>query len=439
MSFLYEIGNAKVTIADQLNPDIEWVQSYSEARAWGKDGESFPFLGLPVAINKFLATPITHAEIEEVHALMGYSDQFPRAMFEHIVDNHNGFLPVTIIGKKEGDILEPGEVAYTIENTDPLCAVLPIYLDRVMLRYSWFGTTYARKLCRFVREIDRFASATSDASASYHGRVCGQYVASELNEMAQGYAYMLLGLDPDISGAMFLNRHYQTNLISSPSMVSEHNAILSWGGAENEFTYLERMLTRNPDDFVGLFVDTYDADRVMREYIPKLLPLIQKRTIPVLLSVDGTNVYRDIIHYRDVLEELVGVRLNEHGFKVLNAPIRLSQGDDIDHDTLVKIIDRLIADGWSVENFFFLLTDDNLHNEFGRGVLGFIQKICATKDNLGKLVSVNKSPVTELRKTTKKGVQCVRDGMLYYHNGKVIAETFEAVQLRLLQHQRNNQ
>ncbi|KKL27021.1 hypothetical protein LCGC14_2389380, partial [marine sediment metagenome] len=113
----------------QYPPGTTNVFSYAESR-----GGLFPetvFLGLQPFLKKYLTTPVTMQDIDEAEVicnLHGFPD-FNREMWEHIVNEHGGLLPLRIRAVREGTVVPTKNVLITIENTDPKCAPLTSYLE----------------------------------------------------------------------------------------------------------------------------------------------------------------------------------------------------------------------------------------------------------------------------------------------------------------------
>jgi nicotinamide phosphoribosyltransferase len=113
----------KLTHWLQYPPGTEAVFSYLEAR----DGATYPqtvFFGLQHLLKPLAGDVVTDHDIDEAdriaHVHFG-RDLFNRAGWEHIVDEHNGHLPLRIRAVPEGTVVPVGNVLMTVENTDPKC------------------------------------------------------------------------------------------------------------------------------------------------------------------------------------------------------------------------------------------------------------------------------------------------------------------------------
>ncbi|CAF4832687.1 unnamed protein product, partial [Rotaria magnacalcarata] len=52
-------------------------------------------------------------------------------MWEHIIEHHNGYLPLRIKAVPEGTIVATRNVLMTIGNTDPKYAALTTFLEKI--------------------------------------------------------------------------------------------------------------------------------------------------------------------------------------------------------------------------------------------------------------------------------------------------------------------
>jgi nicotinamide phosphoribosyltransferase len=83
-----------------------------------------------------------------------YGDEriFNKAGWMHIVEDHNGFLPIRIKSAPEGMVIPTHNVLMTIENTCPKCAWVTNYVESLLLKV-WYPITVAT-LSREIKKID---------------------------------------------------------------------------------------------------------------------------------------------------------------------------------------------------------------------------------------------------------------------------------------------
>lgn len=107
---------------------------------------------------------------------------------------------------------------------------------------------------------------------------------------------------------------------------------------------------------------------------------------------------------REALQRLAvkfGTTINHKGYKVLPNCIRLIQGEGINPTSISKIIDAVIAAGFSTENITFGMGGDLLQ-QVNRDTLNFAMKTSAAQVD-GEWRDVYKDPITSVNKRSKKG------------------------------------
>jgi nicotinamide phosphoribosyltransferase len=104
----------------------------------------------------------------------------------------------------------------------------------------------------------------------------------------------------------------------------------------------------------------------------------------------------------EILMEKFGFTVNSKGFKVLPPYIRLIQGDGINEASLPRIIDNMIAKGFSIDNIAFGM-GGGLLQAWNRDTLKYAMKASARRDTAGVWHDVFKDPISDHGKLSKKG------------------------------------
>jgi nicotinamide phosphoribosyltransferase len=124
----------------QYPPGTEIVHSYIESRG-GKWDETV-FFGLQMFLKEYMSKPITQEDIDVAEEIVtAHGEPFYRELWEYILKEHNGWLPVVIKAVPEGTVVPTKNVLVTIEPTDPKCWWLSSFLETALLRAVWFPTT----------------------------------------------------------------------------------------------------------------------------------------------------------------------------------------------------------------------------------------------------------------------------------------------------------
>ncbi len=124
---IFDSDSYKFSHAAQYPLGTEIVSSYIEPRSGWAGINHVLFFGLQIELAKMAAQRITQAMIDgaapvlKAHGLSLYR--------QHIVDKHNGRLPLLIEALPEGTIAPISVPQMRVQNTDPACWWLPSFLE----------------------------------------------------------------------------------------------------------------------------------------------------------------------------------------------------------------------------------------------------------------------------------------------------------------------
>lgn len=158
-NILLKTDSYKISHHKQYPSKINIVYSYLESR-----GGEYPeqvFFGLQYILKKHLVGQVvTKESLEQAtqfwKAHFGY-DIIDKEMWQHIIDKHNGHLPIRIKAVPEGTVVPTRNVLMTIENTDPKCSSLTSFLETIILQV-WYPITIAtnsREIKKILVKINR--------------------------------------------------------------------------------------------------------------------------------------------------------------------------------------------------------------------------------------------------------------------------------------------
>jgi nicotinamide phosphoribosyltransferase len=182
---------------------------------------------------------------------------------------------------------------------------------------------------------------------------------------------------------------------------SEHSTITCWGEA-HELDAMRNMLTQYPDGMVACVSDSFDIFRACAEYWGGALrEHVLQRNGTLVIRPDSGDPATVICRVLEILGQRFPTSVNAKGFKVLDPHVRLIQGDGIDFHSLGKILDAVIAAGWSADNLVFG-SGGGLLQQVNRDTLKFAFKCSSTVVD-GVARDVFKRPVTDNGKRSKSG------------------------------------
>ncbi|WP_201528800.1 nicotinate phosphoribosyltransferase [Psychrobacter frigidicola] len=406
-NFILNSDSYKTSHWVQYPTGSEYMSSYIEARHGDYD---VVFFGLQAFIKEYLSTPITHSDINEAETIIqAHGLTFNRAGWERLVDKHGGYLPLRIEAVPEGSIVPVSNVVCQIVNTDPEFYWLPSYIETALLRAIWYPSTVA-SVSRYCKGIIRQAlekSADNTDSLPFRLHDFGSRGASSHESVAIGSLAHLVnfaGTD-SMTALVAASRWYQMTddmpAFSIPA--AEHSTMTAWG-REGETAAFANMIEQFGGEGKSFSVvsDSYDLwNTIDNIWGDTLKDDVKNMGGTLVIRPDSGEPIKVI---REALERLAvkfGTTLNSKGYKVLPDYVRIIQGDGINAQSLSKIINAVMAAGFSTDNITFGM-GGGLLQQVNRDTMSWAMKASAISIN-GTWKDIYKDPVTSHSKRSKKG------------------------------------
>ena len=438
------------------------VYSYLESRG-GKFNNTM-FYGLQYFIKQYLSGQVvTEEKIQRAKkfwdAHLG-PNHFNEAGWRHILDKHNGHLPVRIKAVPEGTVVKTGNVIVTVENTDPEVPWLTNFLESILLQV-WYPTTVGT----LSREVKKNLINYLKKTTSYNAEEISGVVAFMLHDFGfrgvssvessglggSSHIINFMGTDT-VSAILFAQEFYNTeNPLAFSIPASEHSTITSWG-EPFEVKAMENMLDSYPTGLVACVSDSFDIIRACRDYWGTALrDKILSRDGRLVIRPDSGDPVQTLKQIFHILWDKFGGTTNDKGFKVLDPHVRVIQGDGVNFESISDICDMMIEEGFSIENIAFGM-GGALLQKVDRDTQKFAFK-CSSITINGEEAEVRKNPIeinekgerVQSFKKSKAGRLKLVNGQTVEHshdedgdelvevflNGKVMKEwTFEEVRER---------
>jgi nicotinamide phosphoribosyltransferase len=424
---ILNVDSYKVDHVNQYPKDTAYLVSSIIARKPNKYTSEIVATGHQVVIRKWLTQRITYALIDEAEieiTQQGY--EFNRAVWEYIVEHHDGYMPLEIKALPEGTVVPAGTVIVSIVNTDPKCFWLSSYIETFFQRASWKMTTVASNM-RSIRQFLLKAAEITGTPAAYV-----EYAMHNFGDRgADGddaaiRAAIAHGLSFSGSDCTQVNRnikfYYNTIKPYTSSVVaSEHSVMCSHSNAStrDDLPALDMMLDRlerlldardagntNILPIVSIVADTYDVYRFTKKYIGELrrdrIIALGKRGGKVVVRPDSGNPLVIPLQIIEMLMDSFGFTLTDTGFKQLPPYIGVIQGDGINQTSIRQIVEKLIDNKFALGNLVFGMGGGLTHGE-GRDEFSFAQKATARCTTSGQWVDLFKDPITDPGKRSLRG------------------------------------
>lgn len=397
----------------QYPVDTEAVYSYFESRKGAQYDETV-FFGLQAILEQYLeGQVVTMADIEEARELarhhFGMDSLFHIAGWMHIVEKHDGYLPLRIKAVPEGTPVPTGNVLMTVESTDPYCYWLTNAVES-LLTHVWAPSTVATMSRHAKKVINSYLEQSSDGAGSdfmlhdfgYRG------VSSHESAAIEGAGHLVNFKGTDTLPAMILARdHYDADFSSLAFSVpaTEHSVMTSMG-PEGEPDIVERLIRCHPTGIVSCVGDSYD----IYNFVTNIMGVQFKDAI---MARDGKFVVRpdsptpemptpaeQVVWILKSLWKTFGGTENSKGFKVLDPHVGVLWGDGIDVSDMKDIMHAAVVNGFSAENLVFGM-GGGLLQKINRDTQRFAFKASAIKRS-GQWHDVYKRP-RDITKASKRG------------------------------------
>lgn len=392
----------KPTHWKQIPKGTSILRSYLESR--GGKFDNTLFFGLQILIKKYLTgkvvtlNKINRAKLFwDAHLGPGH---FNMDGWMHILDKHDGRLPVVIKAVPEGTSIPTGNVLLTIENTDPEVPWLTNYLETIILQI-WYPITVGtlsreikKVLAKYLVKTTTHTEEVVRAILNFMLHDFGFRGASSVESAGIGAAAHIInfrGTDT-VEGILLAQEYYNTlEMLAFSIPASEHSTITSWT-EPFEVKAFENMLDQFPTGLVACVSDSYDIIRACRDHWGTTLrDKILNRDGRLVIRPDSGDPVQTLKMIFNILWEKFGGTINEKGFKVLDPHVRVIQGDGVNYESIIDILDMMVEEKFSVENIAFGM-GGALLQKVDRDTQKFAIKCSSIVVN-GEEVDVQKNPI----------------------------------------------
>lgn len=415
------------------------VHSYFTCRKGGAHDE-IVFFGLQMLL-KELSVPITKDMIKEAQSYFElHMATFDADRWYHIVNEHDGRLPLSISAVPEGTVCKAGDPLIVVENTDPKCFWLTNYVETLLVQV-WGPTTVATNSYHMKKDIMSALKMTGTVDSwqhRLHDFGC-RGVSSMQSAAMLGCAHLAVGFSgTDTIPALVAAREvYESYCAAFSIRATEHSVVTAFGDSPlDELKAFENYISKVPDDAIVAYVcDSYNIYQFITNIIGHvdIRKKIMSRSGTLVIRPDSGHPPTVVVDVLDALETVLGkmpgrIFTNDKGYKVLPPQVRVIQGDGIDAKMMVKILVAVTQRGWSVDNISFG-SGGGLLQKFNRDTLKCAFKASYIEVN-GKGRDIYKSPIDAPGKNSIAGKIDTDNMTLVYDNGVVIRQKFDDIRKR---------
>jgi nicotinamide phosphoribosyltransferase len=430
-NLILDVDSYKASHWLQYPPHTTGMYSYLESR-----GGKYPvtvFFGLQYILKQYLAKPVEPWMVDEAATFFAaHGVPFNREGWRYIAEDLKGRLPIRIKAVPEGTVVPTHNVLMTLESTDPGAFWLVSWLETLLLRV-WYPTTVATQSWHLKQCIYRALVQTADDPDAEIGFKLHDFGARGVSSCESsgvgGMAHLVNFRGSDtVQGVRYANHYYNHPMAAYSIPAAEHSTITAWGRRGEAQAY-QNMLDQfaKPGALVAVVSDSYDLwNAVDCLWGDRLRQAVIDSGATVILRPDSGNPVEVVGKVLQRLDHHFGSTRNQKGYKVLNH-VRVIQGDGVNEDSILEILQSIEALGFSATNIAFGM-GGALLQKLNRDTQKFAIK-CSEVTIAGEAIPVYKAPITDLGKTSKQG----RLALLKTESGfETVAETAQVAPLNQL-------
>lgn len=392
----------------QYPPNTSYIYTYSEAR--GGYAEKVVFFGMQYPLIEYLSKPFTQEDIDEAYQqiVVEGGGVFNKEGAEYILRKHGGYWPVMISAVPEGTVVPVSNALTSVINTDPNCEWCVSYIEDILMRGNWYGTSVATISWRIKQIIKKFfeLSASEESMPSIDVRLCdfgARGVSSYESSQIGGTAHLVNFDSTDtLSAVRFAKHYYGSKKNYKLVAASEHSTITTWGRQREVDAYRNMIKQFGVFGIFACVSDSYNIfDAVEFIWGEQLKQEVITSGAVLLIRPDSGKPSEVVLKCLQILDKKFGSTLNEKGYKVIDNQVRIIQGDGIDEETVEDILKTITDAGFSAENVFFGM-GGALLQKVNRDTHEFAIK-CSSACVDGEWIDVYKDPITSSLKKSKRG------------------------------------
>lgn len=393
----------------------EAVKEYESTQIYVSETVQF---GIQIILKKlFVGKVLTQEMIDDADEyckrIFG-ANYFNRAGWEYILKKYEGRLPLEIRSVPEGMIVPIRNVLMDVVNTDPRVPFLTNFAE-TMLMENWYPLTVASMEYKNKQIIKKWADISGGTVSPFHMNDFGFRGVSSLESAGIGGCAHLVVFDgtDTLEGIRYADYYYGGDGVTAASAVATEHSTTTVYTRKLELDAYRTFIERFPKGILSVVSDSYNIYDACKMFGTTLKEEILARDGKFVVRPDSGNPITVSVEVLDILWNYFGGSVNAKGFKVLNPQIGVIYGDGINTNSLDKILENVVANGYCADCIVFGMGGGMLQ-QVDRDTFKFAFKCSAAEVN-GNWVDVYKDPITDSGKGSKRGRL-----MLIRNLGKII-------------------
>jgi nicotinamide phosphoribosyltransferase len=362
---VFLLDSYKIAHPKMLPEGTTGAFSYGESRK----GARYPYtalFGLRYILQTHLAGPrVTPEKIAQANELLTEhfkfcGDVYDARIWEYILREYNGRLPLTIRAVREGTKVPTANMMVSVETSDKNCAWLVGGVETV-LQQMWYPSTVATRSRCIIDIIKAYFKRTVDDDlqwlADYYLHDFGQRAATCMEAAGLGGMSHLLnskGTDTLMGMAYAIDEYDASPKDLAYSVPASEHLIATSLGKAGEFAVAKRLLQLFPKGILSHVSDSYNITEAIRMYNedPEFRRLILARDGKFVARPDSPRFEQDtpqdqILWITQQWDKGYGHRVNTKGYKDLDPHVGTIYGDSLTEDNIEDTLSLLEQNGYS--------------------------------------------------------------------------------------------
>ncbi|MFB9328545.1 nicotinate phosphoribosyltransferase [Paenibacillus aurantiacus] len=272
----------------RLKCSMDWEVSHLYNRKAGMILYGFREIALSI-----LTVRITKADVEEAErcaAMQGLL--FPSAIFHRVIDECGGYAPLAVESLPEGTWCPAGTPFAQIRNTKEGFGELVTWWEGVLM-HAYFPSACATEAFHMRRYLEEKREALG-ADESFFWRFHSFGFRGHRSLEDAYWAGTAWNLSLQGTDDFHTTKHTPHATIGSIAALA-HKVTQQYDDELQCFLHAIDSTADSGEGIVALVIDTYDANRVIEQYLPILAERARERGVKIILRPDSGDVLRQAI------------------------------------------------------------------------------------------------------------------------------------------------
>ncbi|MGC6492247.1 MAG: nicotinamide phosphoribosyltransferase domain-containing protein [Myxococcota bacterium] len=337
------------------------------------------------------------------HSAGGTPFHYPRDLWVKVVEEHDGYLPLTIRALREGETVYPQIPCFITEAKGEFSRLVTWFETRMMR--VWNPSTTATKAAMVREHLKPLFEASVEPDEMWRlGYALHDFgsrgVSSTESGMWAGAGHLVV-----FDGTDNLNAAFKATLwndgqhVGQSVIASEHSVMTSF---DHEEAALEQLIDITPEGAIlSCVADSYDYNHFIWNIVPTFVEKLRAKNIFFVVRPDSGDPITCVLDGLAAMEKAFGSTVNAKGFKVITGA-GVIQGDGLDLAKITEISDAVHAAGFSAQCVVYGMGGGLLQKQ-NRDTLRVANKLCEVTREDGSVVPVMKLPKTSRGKFSYPG------------------------------------